>query len=255
MPSQKLMRMECCILSLLLDSSNFDSLYIDGKIVNKILFNGEKIYDNSKWFAIGNKFTSTNITAMWGGSSKKLCNSANESVLRDVCIGNTSSNQRNTYCCGINENRSEFTDLGAIQKLSEALVYLPIDSFSECKNIYHIARFNQTTYEGDLLIKPFIRLGGSISSTTKLLGTEISGIGNKSTDNTDEGLSFTYLSAYKGKTVDYKVKLSDNQVATLDFYKEKNYYPNFLCKAFKTDNSTTTTKATAYYAGYLLLEI
>lgn len=244
-------------MSLLLDSSNFDSFYIDGKIVNKILFNGEKIYDTSKWFAIGNKFTSTYITAMWGSSSRTLCNSANTGDMKAYCIGNipSSSNPRKTYCCGTNENHSEFTDLGGIEKLSEAFDYLPIDSFSECKNVYHVARFKQTTYESDLLIKPFIRLGSTIGTTTKLLGNNITGIGNKSADSTDEGLSFTYLSAYKGKTVAYKVKLSDNQVATLDFYKEKNYYPDFLCKAFKTDDSTTTTKATAYYAGYLLLEL
>ena len=169
------------------------------------------------------------------------------------CIGNTAS--RNAYCCETNETYSEFTDLGAIAMLNRAFNYLHISNFSECKNVYYVARFKQTTYDGDLLIKPFIRIGMSIGVSTKLLGIAANGIGNKSADSTDEGFSFSYLSSYKGKTVEHKAKLSDKQVQSLDIYNDQGNYPNFLCKAFKTDDSTTATTATAYYGGYLLLEV
>lgn len=247
------MRRECCTLSLILDTGNFNALYIDGKVVNKMFFNGEKIYDATKWFAIGYKYTSTKIDGMWGNASKKLCCSTDTNAKPTYCIGNTAS--RNAYCCETNETYSEFTDLGAIIKLNEAFNYLPISNFSECENVYYVTRFKQTTYDGDLLIKPFIKLSVSINTRDQLLGNNILGVGNKSADSTDEGFSFAYPSSYKGKTAVHKTKLSDGQVQTLDFYKNTSKYPYFLCKAFKTDDSTTATTATAYYGGYLLLEV
>lgn len=244
-------------MSLQLDTGNFNALYIDGKVVSKMFFNGEEIYDASKWFAIGNKYTSARISTIWGGSNRKLCVSTDANALRGYCTGNVSGTKRNTYCCETNKAYSEFTDLGAIYLLGGAFNYLPISSFLECKNIYYVARFQQKTYDGDLLIKPFIRLGGSINATTNLLGNNISGIGNKSADSTDEGFSFMYLSSYKGKTAEHKAKLSDTQVKSLNNYAESSssFYPDFLCKAFKTDDSTTATKATTYYGGFLLLEV
>lgn len=253
---QKPMRRECCTLSLLLDTGKFNALYIDGKVVSKMFFNGEEIYDASKWFAIGNKFTHTDITAMWGGSRRSLRASTDAGVLKTNCIGNVTGTKRHTYCCETNKAYSEFTDLGAIYLLGEAFNYLPISSFSECKNVYYVARFKQTTYDGDLLIKPFIRLGGSIGVSTKLLGNNIAGIGNKSADSTDEGFSFMYLSSYKGKIEVHKAKLSDEQVEVLGKYAGlSTHFPDFLCKAFKTDDSTTAKTATAYYGGFLLLEV
>lgn len=240
-------------MSLILDTGNFNALYIDGKVVNKMFFNGEKIYDATKWFAIGYKYTSTKIDGMRGNASKKLCCSTDTNAKPTYCIGNTAS--RNAYCCETNETYSEFTDLGAIIKLNEAFNYLPISNFSECKNVYYVTRFKQTTYDGDLLIKPFIKLSVSINTRDQLLGNNILGVGNKSADSTDEGFSFAYPSSYKGKTAVHKTKLSDGQVQTLDFYKNTSKYPYFLCKAFKTDDSTTATTATAYYGGYLLLEV
>lgn len=245
-------------MSLLLDTGNFNALYIDGKVVSKMFFNGEKIYDASKWFAIGNKYTSAVIRTTWGGSNRNLCASTNTSAFPASCIGNVSGTKRNTYCCETNKAYSEFTDLGAISLLGGAFNYLPINSLLECKNVYYVARFRQNTYDGDLLIKPFIRLGGGIPTTTNLLGTSVPGIGNKSADNTDEGFSFMYLSSDKGKIRVHKSKLSDTQVKSLNNYaglSSGNYYPDFLCKAFKTDDSTTSTKATAYYGGFLLLEV
>lgn len=223
-----------------------------------MFFNGEEIYYASKWFAIGNKYTSAVISATWGNSSKRLLTSTNTTAYPTSCIGNTSGANRNTYCCETNKAYSEFTDLGAISLLGGAFNYLPISSLLECKNVYYVARFRQNTYDGDLLIKPFIRVGGSIKTTTNLLGTSVSGIGNKSADNTDEGFSFMYLSSDKGKIRAHKAKLSDKQVKLLDNYaglSSGNYYPDFLCKAFKTDDSTTATTATAYYGGFLLLEV
>ena len=240
-------------MSLILDTGNFDALYIDGKVVNKMFFNGEKIYDATKWFAIGHKYTSTTITGMWGNASKKLCCSTDTNAKPTYCIGNTAS--KNTYCCETNETYSEFTDLGAIIKLNEAFNYLPISNFSECKNVYYVTCFKQTTYDGDLLIKPFIKLSVSINIRDQLLGNNILGVGNKSAGSTDEGFSFAYPSSYKGKIAVHKTKLSDDQVQTLDFYKNTSKYPYFLCKAFKTDDSTNITTATAYYGGYLLLEV
>ena len=242
-------------MSLILDTGNFNALYIDGKVVNKMFFNGEKIYDATKWFAIGNKYTSTTIDGMWGGAREKLCCSTDANATRSYCAGNTSAVKRNIYCCETNETYSEFTDLGAIAMLNRAFNYLHISNFSECKNVYYVARFKQTTYDGDLLIKPFIRIGMSIGVSTKLLGNVANGIGNKSADSTDEGFSFSYLSSYKGKTVEHKAKLSDKQVQSLDIYNDQGNYPDFLCKAFKTDDSTTATTATAYYGGFLLLEV
>lgn len=242
-------------MSLLLDTGNFNALYIDGKVVSKMFFNGEEIYDASKWFAIGNKFNSAGITGLWGNSDKKLCVSTDANASRLYCIGKISA-VRNTYCCETNKAYSEFTDLGAIKQLVGAFNYLPISSLSECKNVYYVTRFKQTTYDGDLLIKPFIRLGGSINASTKLLGANVQGIGNKSADNTDEGFSYVCPSSYKGKTVVQKVKLSDEQVEALDLQGGfPAHFPDFLCKAFKTDDSTTATKATAYYGGFLLLEV
>ena len=241
-------------MSLILDTGNFNALYIDGKVVNKMFFNGEKIYDTTKWFAIGNKYTATTIFGVWGSGRKKLCSSTNEGIYSSVCIGNT-SNSRNTYCCETNETHSESTDLGAINRLNEAFNYLPISNFSECKNVYYVAKFKQTTYDGDLLIKPFITLASTISAGTTLLGNNINGIGNKSANNTDEGFSFAYPASYKGKIALHKTKLSDDQVQNLDFIKNTNKHLYFFCKAFKTDNSTGTTTATAYYGGFLLLEI
>lgn len=240
-------------MSLILDTGNFNALYIDGKDVNKMFFNGEKIYDATKWFAIGNKYTATTIFGLWGGK-KNLCNSTNEGYLLSVCIGNTSKSI-NTYCCETNETYSESTDLGAIKQLNEAFNYLPISNFSECKNVYYVAKFKQTTYDGDLLIKPFITLASTISAYTALLGDDIDGVGNKSANSTDEGFSFAYPSSYKGKIALHETKLSDDQVQNLDFYKNTNKHPYFFCKAFKTDNSVGTTTATAYYGGFLLLEI
>lgn len=241
-------------MSLILDTGDFNVLYIDGKVVNKMFFNGEKIYDTTKWFVIGNKYTATEIFVLWGGKGKKLCSSTNTGIFSSVCIGNT-SNSRNTYCCETNETRSESTDLGAINRLNEAFNYLPISNFSECKNVYYASRFKQTTYDGDLLIKPFIRLAPTISTSSALLGDNKDGVGNKSASSTDEGFSFAYPSSYKGKIAFHKTKLSDDQVQNLDFYKNTNNHLYFFCKAFKTDNSTGTTTATAYYGGFLLLEI
>lgn len=240
-------------MSLIIDTGNFNALYIDGKVVNKMFFNGEKIYDTTKWFAIGNKYTATTIFGLWGGK-KNICNSTNDGYLLSVCIGNKSKSI-NTYCCETNETYSESTDLGAIKQLNEAFNYLPISNFSECKNVYYVAKFKQTTYDGDLLIKPFITLASTISDYTALLGDDIDGVGNKSANSTDEGFSFAYPSSYKGKIALHETKLSDDQVQNLDFCKNTNKHPYFFCKAFKTDNSTGTTKATAYYGGFLLLEI
>lgn len=245
-------------MSLLLDTGNFEALYINGKVVNKMFFNGEKIYENSKWFAIGNKFSSTNINAAWGGSNKKLCDSTNTKDTASYCIGKiaSSSYPRNMYCCGTNEKSSEFTDLGSMKSLYSAFDYLPINSFLECKNIYYVARFKQTTYDGDLLIKPFIKfMLGYANTTTKCLGKAVAGIGNVSADSTDEGLSFVCPSSYKGKTVIHTVKLSEFQKESLDIYTRKKYNVDFMCKAFKMDDSTNITTATAYYGGYLLLEV
>ena len=257
MPHRKPTTRGCCILSLQLDTGNFNALYIDGKVVSKMFFNGEEIYDASKWFAIGNKYTSAVISTTWGGSSRNLYASTNTSAYPASCIGNVSGVKRNTYCCETNKSYSEFTDLGSISLLGGAFNYLPISSFLECKNIYYVARFQQKTYDGDLLIKPFIRLGRSIHTTTNLLGTSVSGIGNKSADNADEGFSFMYLSSDKGKIRVHKSKLSDTQVKSLNHYagSSSSFYPDFLCKAFKTDDSTTATKTKAYYGGFLLLEV
>ena len=257
MPHRKPTTRGCCILSLQLDTGNFNALYIDGKVVSKMFFNGEEIYDATKWFAIGNKYTSAVISTTWGDPNRNLRASTDAGALKTSCIGNTSGTKRNTYCCETNKAYLEFTDLGSISLLGGAFNYLPISSLLECKNVYYVARFQQNTYDGDLLIKPFIRVGGSIKTTTKLLGTSVSGIGNKSADNTDEGFSFMYRSSDKGKIRVHKSKLSDTQVKLLNNYagSSSSFYPDFLCKAFKTDDSTTATKATAYYGGFLLLEV
>ena len=261
------MRKGCCILSLILDTGNFDALWIDGKVVSKMFFNGDKIYDNSRWFAYGSLFKGS-ITSMWGNNSKKLVTATNTSASYGNCIGmlrTTSSGQPNSSLYSTDESHSEFTLLGKyyLRNLKSAL---NIDSFLECKSIYYVTRFKQNTYNGDLLIKPFIFFGRSstnYSSIDKVMGlvagttTYYAGIGNETADTTDNGFCYVYKSSNKGKTVQHVAKFNETHIDDLERESSVNtaYYPYFLCKAFKTDASANTITATAYYGGYLLFEI
>ena len=141
MQLQKRMRKECYILSLLLDTGNFKMLQIDGKVVSKLFFNGDKIYDTSKWFAYGNLFSSTSILSIWGNTSKKLVEASNQTSVFGYCIGNIRQSSTTKVDSGgysTNEDLSEFALLGKCSAMQYMRGLLNIDSFLECKNIYYV---------------------------------------------------------------------------------------------------------------------
>ena len=246
-------------MSLLLDDSNFDALFIDGKTVNKMFFKGEEIY--GRYFAAGNRYTSSKFTTTWGGTNRKLYPQTDTEVKLYPAIGNNGKSLVNLSLCPVNSIDFKMGTLLSITKLEDALSYMSISSFTECTNVYYVARFQQNTYDGDLMIKPFMLqcYASALAYNKKYFdysGIGVDGIGNREAGNSNEGLSFLYPASARGKTLQVKAKLDDAMVSRLDRYAKNNSGDlRFFCKAFKTDDSTAITRATAYFGGYLLFEM
>lgn len=239
-------------MSLKLDTGNFKQAWIDSKKVHELWFRGEKIYDSTKFYAYGNKWSDSRINTLWGGTSKYVrpYNSAFNSIR--TCIGYTSltGSKRNPSIFITNSDRSSFTEVkqGSISDLRQIM---GVESLSQCKAVYYVTRFKNNTYSGDIFVKPFIRTTQARNSTEKTLGSKSYGIGTEYTDNTPNDFCWTYKAADKGNIVTNKFQLTDEQIAKI----ESKAFLYFLCQAYKTNSETTGTKATLYYGGYLLFEV
>ena len=239
-------------MSLQLDTGNFKQAWIDSKKVHELWFRGEKIYDSTKFYAFGNKWSYSKINTLWGGTSKyvRQYNSMFNTIR--TCIGYTSlsGNIRHSSIFITNSNQSSFTEVkeGSISDLRQII---GVESLSQCKAVYYVTRFKNNTYSGDIFVKPFIRTTHASRSTEKTLGSTSYGIGTEYTDNTPNDFCWTYKASDKGKTVTNKFQLTDEQITKI----EKGNYPLFFCQAYKINTETTSTKATLYYGGYLLIEV
>ena len=238
-------------MSLQLDTGNFKQAWINSKKVNELWFRGEKIYDSTKFYAFGNKWSDSKINTLWGGTNKFVQPYNNAIQTIRSCTGNTSSlSDRNPAIFLTNRELNNFTEIkkGNIDDLKKII---GVESLSQCKAVYYVTRFKNKTYSGDIFVKPFIRTVYYRTNADKTLGGASYGIGTEYADNTPNDFCWTYKAADKGKTVTNKFQLTEKQITTI----ESSTYAMFYCMPYKTNTETTSTKATLYYGGYLLFEV
>ena len=240
-------------MSLHLDIGNFEQAWIDGKKVNELWFRGEKIYDSTKFYAFGNKWTGSSITTAYGGSSKYVWpyNYSTSLVIRS-CIGYTNVlNSKHRAIFLTNSDLKQFTEVkeGSINDLK---TIIGVDSLTQCKAVYYVTQFKNNTYSGDIFVKPFIRTAYTKNNTDITLGSSSYGIGTEYTDSTPNDFCWTYKAENKGTYIKKKFKLTDEQITKIESNNSTNI---FLCTAYKTNSETTSTQATLYYGGYLLIEV
>lgn len=238
-------------MSLQLDTGNFKQAWIDSKKVHELWFRGEKIYDSTKFYAYGNKWSSSTIDATWGNTNKFVRPYNNAIGTIQLCIGQTTlTGAAHKSIFITNRELSSFTEVkeGSLKNLRQII---GVESLTQCNAVYYITRFKNNTYSGDIFVKPFISTVNP-RYADKTLGNGSYGIGTEYTDNTPNDFCWTYKAAYKGKTAINKFQLTDEQITKIE---KSGFGPYFLCQAYKTNTETTTTKAALYYGGYLLIEV
>lgn len=238
-------------MSLQLDTGNFKQAWIDSKKVHELWFRGKKIYDSTKFYAYGNKWSGSTINVSWGSTSEYVRPYNNAIGTVRSCIGQTaltSGAHKSIFIT--NRELSSFTEVkeGGLSALRQII---GVESLTQCNAVYYITRFKNNTYSGDIFVKPFISTVNP-RNADKTLGSGSYGIGTEYTDNTPNDFCWTYKAADMGKTVINKFQLTDEQITKI----EKGIYgPYFLCQAYKTNTETTATEAELYYGGYLLIEV
>lgn len=239
-------------MSLQLDTRNFKQAWIDSKKVHELWFRGEKIYDSTKFYAYGNKWSGSTIDATWGNTSKYVRPYNNTIASIQSCIGYTALvNNAHKSIFITNRELSSFTEVkeGGLSALRQII---GVESLTQCNAVYYITRFKNTTYSGDIFVKPFINTVREANGTGLTLGNGYYGIGTEYADNTPNDFCWTYKAAYMGKTAINKFQLTDEQITKIE---SSAYGPYFLCQAYKTNTETTSTKAALHYGGYLLIEV
>lgn len=229
-------------------------------------------YKSPKYYAFGNRYSKNyEFRSAFGGTKERIYPLDNTVRTGLACVGHISGGHTaavlNTCICKTDETMTTFTDYSSSNS-AHLLENIGVNSLTECKSVTFCYRLKQTTYDGDILLRPFVWFGlhsNSFSESTPVMydADHVSIYGRPvlngyAYSDSTSGFTATYKASYKGKYASYRHKLTDDEIARLNELLSTMgvAYPRFLCKMFRLDGGTDIiTDMTAYFGGYLVFEV